>query len=101
MNFERAGALPAGQDVPFADMKHVYNVWLQLHDILEAKLNQGLDSPERSCMLSEHTAMCDDMSRMITVIALAGHTISHSDAVYGFGGSERDRDHYHVDVNSL
>jgi hypothetical protein len=43
------------------------------------------DTPERSRKLAEHAAMCDNMSRLITVIEAAGYTGTHSDAVYGFG----------------
>ena len=60
-----------------------------------------LDTPEQDRKLAEHAAVCDNMSRLITVIEAAGHTITHSDAVYGFGGCQRDRDHCHVDVNTL
>ena len=44
-----------------------------------------LDTPERSRKLGEHAAVCDNMSRLITVIEEAGYTVTHSDAVYGFG----------------
>jgi len=43
------------------------------------------DSPERSRMLYEHPAMCDNMSKLITAINATAHTVTHSDAVYGFG----------------
>jgi len=36
-------------------------------------------------MLAEHAAVCDNLSRLITAIEEAGHTVTHSDAVYGFG----------------
>ena len=51
-----------------------------------------LDTPERSRKLAEHAAACDNMSRLITAIEEAGHTVTHSNAVYGFG-KQRDRDH--------
>ena len=44
-----------------------------------------LDTPEQDRKLAEHAAVCDNMSRLITVIKAAGHTVTHSDAVYGFG----------------
>ena len=50
---------------------------------------------------AEHAAVCDNASRLITVIEAAGHTVTHSDAVYGFGGCQRDRDHRHLDMNTL
>ena len=43
------------------------------------------DTPERDKKLAEHAAVCDNMSRLITAIEEAGHTVTHSDAVYGFG----------------
>ena len=43
------------------------------------------DTPERDEKLAEHAAVCDNMSRLITVIEAAGHTVTHSDTVYGFG----------------
>ncbi len=43
------------------------------------------DTPERDKKLGEHAAVCDNMSRLITAIEEAGHTVTHSDAVYGFG----------------
>ena len=43
------------------------------------------DTPERDRKLAEHAAVCDNMSKLITAIEEAGHTIAHSDAVYGFG----------------
>ncbi len=44
------------------------------------------DTPERDEKLAEHAAaVCDNMSRLLTVIEAAGHTVTHSDAVYGFG----------------
>ena len=43
------------------------------------------DSPERSRMLYEHAAVCDNMSRLITAIEEAGHTVTQSDAVCTFG----------------
>ena len=39
----------------------------------------------RDKKLAEHAAACDNMSRLSTVIEEAGHTVTHSDAVYGFG----------------
>ena len=44
-----------------------------------------LDTPDRSRMMGEHAAVCVNMSRLITVIEEAGHSVTHSDAVYGFG----------------
>ena len=43
------------------------------------------DTLERDRMLYEHAAVRDNMSRLLTVIEEAGHTVTHSDAVYGFG----------------
>ena len=43
------------------------------------------DTPERDKKLDEHAAVCDNMSRLITAIEEAGHTVTHSDAVYGMG----------------
>ncbi len=42
------------------------------------------DTPERSRMMAEHAAVCDNMGRLITAIKAAGYTVTHSDAVYGF-----------------
>ena len=77
--------LLAGADVPFSDIGHMYNARLRQHDALEAAVNEMPDSTERSRMFYEHTAMCDNMRMLITAINATGHTVTHSDAVYGFG----------------
>ena len=77
--------LLAGADVPFSDIGHMYNARLRQHDALEAAVNEMPDSTERSRMFYEHTAMCDNMRKLITAINATGHTVTHSDAVYGFG----------------
>ena len=85
--------LLAGADVPFSDIGQMYNARLRQHDALEAAVNEMPDTPERSRMLYEHVAVCDNMSRLITAIEEAGHTVTHSDAVYGFGEVSVTGDH--------
>ena len=75
----------AGQHVPYSEMTQVYDERLRQHDDLANAVDKMPDTPERSRKLAEHAAVCDNMSRLITVIEAAGHTVTHSDAVYGFG----------------
>jgi len=77
--------LLAGADVPFSDIDQMYNARLREHDDLANEVDNMPDTPERSRMLYEHAAMCVNMSRLITAIKAAGYTVTHSDAVYGFG----------------
>jgi len=77
--------LLAGADVPFTDIGHMYNARLRQHDDLANAVDNMPDTPERSRMLYEHAAVCDNMSRLITAIEEAGHTVAHSDAVCTFG----------------
>jgi len=49
------------------------------------------DTPERDEKLGEHAAACDYMSRLITVIEEAGHTVTLMPSMGS--GSKRDRDH--------
>ena len=77
--------LLAGADVPFPDIGHMYNARLRQHDDLANAVDKMPDTPERDRKLAEHAAACDNMSRLITAIKAAGYTVTHSDAVYGFG----------------
>ena len=75
----------AGQHVPYSEMTQVYDERLRQHDDLANAVDKMPDTPERDKKLAEHAAVCDYMSRLITVIEAAGYTVTHSDAVYGFG----------------
>ena len=75
----------AGQHVPYSEMTQVYDERLRQHDDLANEVDKIPDTPERDKKLAEHAAVCDNMSRLITAIEEAGHTVTHSDAVYGFG----------------
>lgn len=75
----------AGQHVPYSEMTQVYDERLRQHDDLANEVDNMPDSPERDRKLAEHAAACDYMSRLISVVEAAGHTVTHSDAVYGFG----------------
>ena len=65
----------------------MYDERLRQHDNLANAVDKMPDSPERSRMLYEHAAMCNNMSKLITAINTTGHTVTQSDAVYGFGKS--------------
>ena len=75
----------AGQHVPYSEMTQVYDERLRQHDDLANAVDNMPDTPERSRMLYEHATVCVNMSRLITAIEEAGHTVTQSDAVYGFG----------------